>query len=349
MNFDTRSFGFGEEDAPVSIVEIGVNHNGDIDLAKQMVRTIAEAGGHIAKFQAFIAAEEISIHAEKASYQKDTTGEGSNQLEMAAALELSHNQLTTMRDYCRAQDMPFLCTAFESKSLEFLLNGLQVQAVKVASSEITHHPFLVEIASAGVGMILSTGASTLDEVAASVKVVREAGGDELVLLHCVSEYPAKMDEINLRAMATMRDAFDVPVGYSDHTNGIYAPIVASAMGACAIEKHFTMDRNMEGPDHRASIEPDELKQMVEGMHAAYVSRGDGIKVPVPCEIPQIPLIRKSIVARHDLSAGHVLTMEDIAFKRPLNGIEPFDVDKVLNKTLTVALEPDQPLQWSHFE
>lgn len=349
MNFDTRTFGFAEEDAPVSIVEIGVNHNGDIELAKRMVRTIADAGGHITKFQAFIAAEEISVHAEKASYQKETTGVESNQLEMAAALELSHDQLTEMRDYCRSQNMPFLCTAFESKSLKFLLNSLQVQVVKIASSEVTHHPFLAEIAAAGVGIILSTGASTLDEVAAAVNVIQEAGGEELVLLHCVSEYPAKMEEINLRAMETMRDAFDVPVGYSDHTNGVYAPIVASAMGACAVEKHFTMDRTMEGPDHRASIEPQELQIMIEGMHAAHVSRGDGVKVPVPCEIPQIALIRKSIVARHGLKAGHILKLDDLAFKRPLNGIEPFDLHKVLDRAITTDLEPDQPLQWACFE
>jgi len=349
VNFDSKSFDFSEGAEPVSIIEIGVNHNGDIDLAKRMVRAIAEAGGHIVKFQAFIAAEEISIHAEKANYQKDTTGAGSNQLEMAAALELSHGQLTEMRDYCRTRDMPFLCTAFESKSLAFLLNDLQVQTIKIASSEVTHHPFLAEIANSGVGIILSTGASTLAEAAAAVRVIREAGGDELVVLHCVSEYPAKMEEINLRAMATMRDAFDVPVGYSDHTNGFYAPIIASAMGACAVEKHFTMDRTMAGPDHRASIEPPELKMMVEGMKAAHVSRGDGVKVPVACEIPQIPLIRKSIVARHGLKAGHVLTLDDLAFKRPLNGIEPFDLDKVLDKAIMVDLEPDQPLQWTHFE
>jgi len=349
VNFDTTNFDFAEGNEPVSIIEIGVNHNGDMALAKRMVDTIADAGGHIAKFQAFIAAEEISVHAEKAAYQKNTTGAGSNQLEMAQALELSHGQLTEMRDYCRSKEMPFLCTAFESKSLEFLLNDLQVRAVKIASSEVTHHPFLAEIAQSGVGVILSTGASTLDEAAAAVSVIREAGCKDLVVLHCVSEYPARMDEINLRAMTTMRDAFDVPVGYSDHTNGIYAPIIASAMGACAIEKHFTLDRTMEGPDHRASIEPDELVQMIEGMKAAHVAQGNGIKVPVPCEIPQIPLIRKSIVARDALSAGHKITLEDLAFKRPLNGIEPFDLDKVLGQTLTRALEADQPLQWADFK
>ncbi len=348
MNFDSIEIDFSNPGHCRSIIEIGVNHNGDLDLARTMVREIAARGGDIVKFQAFIAEEEISIHADKANYQKDTTGDdGTGQLEMAKALELSHHQLTTMRDFCAQMQMPFLCTAFESKSLEFLLNGLGVQAIKIASSEVTHHPFLAEIARSGVGMILSTGASTLEEAAAAVRVIEQARPNpELVLLHCVSEYPAPLHEVNLRAMDTMARAFGYPVGYSDHTTGIIAPITAAAMGACAVEKHFTMDRTMDGPDHRASIEPPELTAMVEGMRGAEACLGDGIKVPVPSELPQRPLIRKSIVARHPLPAGHVLRYEDLAFKRPLNGIEPFDLDRVLGRSLKVAKDTDAPLQWS---
>lgn len=294
MNFDTINIDFANPGHCQSIIEIGVNHNGDLDLARQMVREIKKRGGDIVKFQAFIAEEEISIHADKASYQKDTTGDdGTGQLEMAKALELSHGQLTTMRDFCAEMEMPFLCTAFESKSLEFLLRDLQVKSIKIASSEVTHHPFLAEIARSGVGMILSTGASTLEETAAAIRVIEQAKPDpELVVLHCVSEYPAPLAEVNLQAMDTMARAFGYPVGYSDHTVGTIAPITAAALGACAVEKHFTMDRNMPGPDHRASIEPDELSEMVDGMRGAEACLGSGIKVPVPSEIPQIPLIRK---------------------------------------------------------
>ncbi|WP_299968640.1 N-acetylneuraminate synthase family protein [uncultured Roseobacter sp.] len=347
MNFDSIDIDFSTGDRTVSIIEIGVNHNGDLELARSMVREIASRGGDIVKFQAFISEEEISIHAEKANYQKDTTGTEVGQLEMAKALELSHDQLTEMRDFCRQMQMPFLCTAFESRSLEFLLKGLDVAAVKIASSEVTHHPFLAEIAQSGVGMILSTGASTLEEAAAAVRVIEEARPDpDLVILHCVSEYPAPLDEVNLRAMHTMHQAFGYPVGYSDHTQGIVAPITAAALGACAVEKHFTMDRTMEGPDHRASIEPEELSAMIDGMKGARSALGTGIKVPVPSELPQLPLIRKSIVARRPLSAGHVVTEADIAFKRPLNGIEPFDLNRVLGRTLKVDKDTDAPFQWS---
>ncbi len=348
MNFDTINIDFANPGHCQSIIEIGVNHNGDLDLARQMVREIKKRGGDIVKFQAFIAEEEISIHADKASYQKDTTGDdGTGQLEMAKALELSHGQLTTMRDFCAEMEMPFLCTAFESKSLEFLLRDLQVKSIKIASSEVTHHPFLAEIARSGVGMILSTGASTLEETAAAIRVIEQAKPDpELVVLHCVSEYPAPLAEVNLRAMDTMARAFGYPVGYSDHTVGTIAPITAAALGACAVEKHFTMDRNMPGPDHRASIEPDELSEMVDGMRGAEACLGSGIKVPVPSEIPQIPLIRKAIVARYPLPVGHVVTEADIAFKRPRNGIEPFDLDKVLGRALKVAKDTDSPFQWS---
>lgn len=347
MHFESLEIDFSAPGRCQSIIEIGVNHNGDLDLARRMVREIAKRGGDIVKFQAFIAEEEISVHADKATYQKDTTGDdGTGQLEMAKALELSHNQLMTMRDFCAELQVPFLCTAFESKSLEYLLNGLKVKAIKIASSEVTHHPFLAEIARSGVGMILSTGASTLGEVAAAIRVIEEAQPDpELVVLHCVSEYPAPLNEVNLKAMHTMKQAFGYPVGYSDHTTGTIAPITAAAMGACAVEKHFTMDRNMEGPDHRASIEPNELQAMIEGMRGAEACLGNGIKVPVPSEIPQIPLIRKSIVARRALRAGHVLSIEDLAFKRPLNGIQPFDLDKVLGRVLKSPKEEDSPLQW----
>jgi sialic acid synthase SpsE len=266
---------------------------------------------------------------------------------MAKALELSHDQLRAIRDFCFREGMPFLCTAFESLSLRFLVKDLGVKAVKVASSEVTHHPFLAEIAKSGVGVILSTGASHLSEVASAVSVLKEAGAADIVLMHCVSEYPAEISQINLAAMETMRRAFGLPVGYSDHTMGVEAPLAAAALGAACVEKHFTLDRGMPGPDHRASIDPDGLAAMVRGMRAAFEARGDGVKAPVPCEAANRPLIRKSIVARAPLPAGHVLREADLAFKRPVNGIEPFDLPRVLGRRLIRKLSPDEPLTWDN--
>ena len=345
MDFGHSEFDFENTPEAIAIVEVGVNHNGDMDLARRLIDEVKKNKGHIVKFQAFIAADEISIHAEKAEYQKLTTGQGQGQLEMAQALELSHAQLREIHDYCATIELPFLCTAFESKSLQFLVKDLGVKAIKVASSEVTNHPFLAEIAKSKVGIIMSTGASNLEEVAAAMRVLEQSGAKEVALLHCVSEYPAPLGELNLRAMDTMRRAFGVPVGYSDHTVGIEAPIIASALGACIVEKHFTLDRSLKGPDHLASIEPNELGAMMRGMKAASVSLGNGIKRPVSCEIPQIPLIRKSIVAVTDLVRGTRLTEKNITFKRPLNGIEPFDLDKVLDKELKVSVKQDQPITW----
>jgi len=348
MKFGNRNIQFGENHPCQSIIEIGVNHNGDMDIARKMVDVIKNAGGNIVKFQAFIASEEISIQAEKAEYQKEVTGNQGGQLKMAEALELSHGQLMEARDYCAASDVPFLCTAFESKSLDFLVHKLGLETIKIASSEVTAHPFLAEIASSNCSMILSTGASTLEEVAAAVRVIEEARPDpDLAILHCVSEYPAPFDQINLRAMRTLATAFGYPIGYSDHTQGIDAPIAAAALGACAIEKHFTLDRTMPGPDHNASIEANELELMCKSIISVQQMLGDGVKKPAPCEMHNIDLIRKSIVARRALPAGHILKEEDIALKRPATGIEPKFLDMVLGRELKTDLEQDTPIHWSN--
>ncbi len=345
MDFDSAHFSFKETDEPVAIAEVGVNHNCDMDIAHKMVHAAQDAGAHIIKFQSFVSEEEISVYADKAEYQKETTGDAGGQLEMAKALELTPDQLKDLRAYCHKVQAPFLCTAFESISLDLIVRQMGVKSVKIASSEVTNHPFLKEIAETGVGIIISTGASNLEEAGDALKVLQQAGAEEILMLHCVSQYPAVMEQINLRAMHTMREAFGIPIGYSDHTAGFEAPIAAAALGARAVEKHFTLDRNMEGPDHRASIEPDELAIMVRGMKMAHQAIGDGIKKPVACEEANRTLIRKAIVARRPFPAGHVIRYEDVAFKRPVNGIEPFDWDKVEGKALKEAVETDQPLQW----
>jgi len=345
MKFDSTSFDFVEGEGAIVIAEIGVNHNGDMALAKKLIDEAKSCGADIVKFQAFVAEEEISKYADKADYQKETTGKSGGQLEMAKALELSHEQLTEVRDYCRLVNVPFLCTAFDYTSLDFLVRQLGVQTIKIASSEVTNHPFLKAIAATGVGMILSTGASELEEVRAAIKAIRSEGSNELVLLHCVSNYPAEMDQLNLRCINTLQKEFDIPVGYSDHSMGIEAPIIASALGAAVVEKHFTLDRNMAGPDHRASVEPNELRALVLGMKAAHGTLGDGRKRVVPCEEKNRLLIRKSLVATTDLPAGHQLRACDLASKRPLGGIEPFDQDLVIGRYLQVAVSEDRPISW----
>lgn len=343
MKFDSGKFSFADTEPAVAIIEVGVNHNGSMDIAKELVRKTKASGAQIVKFQAFVAEEEISKFAEKAEYQKETTGEQGGQLEMAKALELSPAQLKEIRQYCWDQEMPFLCSVFDYVSLDLLVNDMKLPTLKIPSSEITNHPFLAEIAKRGVDMILSTGASTLEEVAAAMKVIRDAGDVEIVLLHCVSNYPADISQVNLSAMNTLKNELKVPVGFSDHTEGFEVPIIAAAMGAVAIEKHFTLDKNMQGPDHRASINPIELNAMVRGMRMAFESRGHGRKEVADCEKDNRPLIRKSIVAIKNLPKGHVITKADIGYKRPNVGLHPYEVDKILGKRIKRAFQVDEPI------
>ncbi|WP_086932519.1 N-acetylneuraminate synthase [Agarilytica rhodophyticola] len=345
MNFESRTIDFTTTDRPIVIAEVGVNHNCDIVLAKRMVDQAKACGADVVKFQAFVAEEEISRYADKAIYQKETTGEGGGQLEMAKLLELSHQQLREIKEYCSTVDMPFLCTAFDEPSLYFLVNELKVKAVKVASSEITNHPFLKSIARTGVGIILSTGASNLHEVEAALKVIKNEGARELVLLHCVSNYPAEKEQLNLNAIITMREKFSVPVGYSDHSSGTLAPTVAAALGAVLIEKHFTLDRNMDGPDHRASIEPEELKEIVANVASTCLMLGDGVKRCVPCEQDNQALIRKSLVASRALNKGQILSIEDIKIKRPARGIAPNMLNELEGRRLSMDIKQDQPIEW----
>lgn len=348
MDFGLRSIDFSDVGETIVIAEIGVNHNGNLETAKQLVDAAVMAGAHIAKFQAFRSEKEISKYADKAPYQKETTSGTSNQLEMCKALELSGAALKEMQEYCAVAGISFLCSAFDFDSVDLLRDELKVQALKVASSEVTNLPFLRYIGSRKVGIILSTGASTLTEVGAAVAALSESGCPELVLLHCVSSYPAPHDQVNLRAMGTLKRAFGLPVGFSDHTMGIEVAIAAAALGAVAIEKHFTLDRAMPGPDHRASIEPDELAALVRGVRVANLALGSEVKRPSACELPNLHLIRKSLVAAKSLKKGTRLTREMIEIKRPQGGIEPCDLDKVVGLTLTRDVEEDALLTWKEF-
>lgn len=344
MDFESRDFTFTTANETIVIAEVGVNHNGDLQTAKKMVDAATRAGAHVVKFQAFRSEKEISRFAAKAPYQEETTDEAS-QLEMCKALELGVADLRELKNYCAGKKMPFLCAAFDFESVDLLVDELKVKTIKVASSEVTNLPFLRYIGSKKRGVILSTGASTLPEVGLAIETLKKSGCPELMLFHCVSSYPAPHEQVNLRAMLTLKHAFGLPVGFSDHTIGTASAIAAAAIGACAVEKHFTLDRTMAGPDHRASIEPDELAEMVRGIKIANLSLGSPLKEPAPCELPNLALIRKSLVAARDLRKGTKLTRDMIEIKRPLGGIVPGDLEKVLGLTLNKDIEEDMFLTW----
>ena len=345
MHFESGDFDFHGPDATVVIAEVGVNHNGSATLAQSMIDIARTAGAHIVKFQAFNSAKEISRYAPKAQYQIENTGAGENQLDLCRALELDAATLKSLKDYCAQIGMPFLCTAFDFDSVDVLVDTLKVASIKIGSAEITNIPFLQYIGTKKLGTILSTGASTLTEVGRAVEALQRAGCPELVLLHCVTSYPTPVAQANLRAMLTLRQEFGLPTGFSDHTAGIEAAIAAAALGACAVEKHFTTDRSLPGPDHRASVEPHELAALVRGVAAANQSLGSAVKQPAPCEIANLPLIRKSLVAARDLPAGTRLARAMVEIKRPQGGIEPGELEQILGRELKRAVLEDMPITW----
>lgn len=310
------------------IAEAGVNHNGSLKLALQLVDSAANAGADIIKFQTFRAENVATAIARKADYQKKTTSKQENQLQMLQRLELSPEAYRVIADRCREQGVAFLSTPFDFGSIE-LLYDLNMPFWKIPSGEITNLPYLRRIGKTGKQVLLSTGMSTLDEVGAALDILRASGAGEITLLHCTTEYPAPFDEVNLRAMQTLRDTFGLPVGYSDHTAGFEVAIAAIAMGAIVIEKHITLDRNMEGPDHKASLEPHELAEMVKSIRNVEKALGDGIKRPSLSEEKNINIVRKSIVAKCDISQGSLLTENNITTKRPGTGISPMQWDAVI--------------------
>lgn len=311
------------------IAEAGVNHNGDINIAKKLVDKAKEAGVDAIKFQTFRAENLVTKEAPKAEYQKETTGDGS-QFEMLKKLELSLEDHITLKRYCEEKGIMFISTPFDYESVD-LLEKTDVLLYKVSSGDLTNLPLLSYIANKNKPIILSTGMANLGEVEEAVETISKAGNDRTILLHCTSNYPTAYEDVNLRAMLTMKEAFKLPVGYSDHTIGIEIPIAAVALGAKVIEKHFTLDRNMKGPDHRASIEPDELKIMVRSIRNIELAMGDGIKRCNKSEENIRKVARKSIVAGRDISKDEVITINNISFKRPEFGLKPKYVDLVVGK------------------
>lgn len=328
------------------IAEAGVNHNGSVDLALQLVDAAKASGADAVKFQSFRADLLATRSAHKAAYQERTTAQSESQFEMLRRLQLDAAAHLTILEHCKKIGIQFLSSPFDEQSAD-MLEELNVPLYKIPSGEITNLPLLQHMAGKRKPLILSTGMCTLGEVEEAVHVLQDAGCVELTLLHCVTEYPAPYAEVNLRAMHTLKLAFGLPVGYSDHTPGIEIAIAAAALGAEVIEKHFTLDRSLAGPDHAASLEPLELQQMVTAIRHVEAALGSGIKAPAPCELPNISVARKSLVASCALPSGHRLEAGDLAIKRPGDGLAPKFLPVLIGRTLRVAIERDDKLNWEH--
>lgn len=310
------------------IAEAGVNHNGNLELALRMVDKAKEAGADIVKFQTFIPEEVVSMYAPKARYQENNTDKNESQLDMVRKLVLKNEEFIGLKKYCGSKGIGFLSTPFDLASIDFL-NRIGCSLWKIPSGEITNYPYLVKLAKYGKPIILSTGMSTLEEIADAIKILKNNGAGEITLLHCTTEYPAPFGEVNLNAMLTLKKEFGCKVGYSDHTQGMEVSIAAVAMGASVIEKHFTLDKDMEGPDHKASLEPIELKNMVKAIRNVESALGSSKKEPTISEIKNLAVARKSIIAAREIKAGELLTQENLATKRPGTGISPMKWEKVL--------------------
>ena len=321
------------------IAEAGVNHNGSFALACKLVDAAKEAGVDCIKFQTFKSENLVSRTAKKAEYQKKTTGDSSQQ-DMLKKLELSFDEFLNLKSYCEKVGICFLSTPFDFDSIEFL-NSIDMPFWKIPSGEVTNLPYLLALAKTGKPVVMSTGMCTLQEIRDAIDVLQANGIKEIKLLHCNTEYPTPFEDVNLKAMQAMHDEFHLEVGYSDHTKGIEVPIAAVALGATIIEKHFTLDRNMEGPDHKASLEPQELAEMVCCIRNIEKALGSGDKMPSPSEKKNIAVARKSIVAKSKIKAGDTLTEENITVKRPGTGISPMKWFEVLGTKAVKDFDEDE--------
>ena len=325
------------------IAEAGVNHNGDVSVACCLADEAKRAGADFVKFQTFVPKNIVSAHARKARYQKVTTGNDDFQLGMLQTLALSYDTFVKLKCYCDKIGIAFLSTPFDLESIAFL-NTLDMPFWKIPSGEVTNLPYLLAIAKTKKPVVMSTGMCEMDEIAAAMEVLKSNGTPKITLLHCNTEYPTPFEDVNLRAMETMRQRFGVEVGYSDHTLGIEIPIAAVAMGAVIIEKHFTLDKTMEGPDHRASLEPNELAAMVSGIRNVEKAMGSGIKTASLSEKKNLDIVRKSIVAAQAIRKGEKLTTDNLAVKRPGNGISPMRWFDILGLPAVRNFEEDELIE-----
>ncbi len=328
----------------IIIAEAGVNHNGDMAIAKGLIEVAATAGVDYVKFQTFKTENLVSCNAATAEYQQNATGETS-QFAMLKRLELSQEQHLELMDYCCKKGVKFLSTAFDLDSIDVLAE-LNLDFWKIPSGEITNYPYLVKIAKTGKPIVMSTGMCDINDVTQALNILCENGvkKKDITLLHCNTQYPTPMCDVNLKAMMTLADTFGVNVGYSDHTQGIEIPIAAVALGAAVIEKHFTLDRNMEGPDHKASLVPDELIDMVTAIRNVEQALGTGEKAPSTSETPNKNVARKSIVAKRHIKQGESFTKENLTVKRPGNGISPMRWNEVIGAKATRNYSPDELIE-----
>ena len=326
------------------IAEAGVNHNGQLDLALKLCDAAKEAGVNAVKFQTWKTENIVTASAQQAAYQTENTGKQESQFDMLKRLELSYEHFTYIQQYCKQIGIDFLSTPDEEESLAFLMNDLQLPWVKIGSGEVTNIPYLRTIASYRKPVILSTGMSTLAQVTTAYDTLLEAGAPQVSLRHGTTNYPCPYDEVNLRAMQTMKDAFKCRVGYSDHTMGTEIPVAAVAMGAEIIEKHFTLDRTMDGPDHKASLEPDELKLMVRQIRHIETALGDGIKRPNHSEAENAKVVQKSILAKRPIKKGEILTPEMLTVKRAGAGISATHWDVVVGAHAIKDYDVDEPIK-----
>ena len=350
------------------IAEAGVNHNGSIELAKKLIDAAVMAGADAVKFQSFVASSIVTAGASKAEYQINNTGSKESQLEMLKKLELSHSQQRELHQYCQRSGIQFLSTPFDTASLNFLTADLGLETIKVGSGELTNAPFLFEVARLAKNIILSTGMSTIDEVADALGVIafvmtdsknpsvssfksalassegRKAVTSKVTLLHCTTDYPTVPSDVNLQAMLTLREKFDCQVGFSDHSVGIHLAVAAVAMGATVIEKHLTIDRDLPGPDHKASLEPSEFKNLVDQVRNLENAFGDGIKRPTEVELKNKKIARRSLVALKAIKTGDVFTSENVSIKRPGTGRSPFEYWSLLGTKATSDIAENEVIQ-----
>jgi N,N'-diacetyllegionaminate synthase len=324
------------------IAEAGVNHNGDLEMARRLVEVAAQAGADFVKFQTFKADRLVTRQAAKAEYQRQLTADDESQYDMIRRLELTPEMHIALIEHCASQGIRFLSTGFDIESLNMLAE-FGIPIFKVPSGEITNLPYLQHVGRIGKQVILSTGMADMAEIGAALDALEQAGAQrqEITVLHCNTEYPTPMRDVNLRAMLSIRDAFGVQVGYSDHSAGIEVSLAAVALGATVIEKHFTLDRQLPGPDHQASLEPDELKTLVAGIRNIELALGDGTKHPSPSEAKNIPIVRKSLVAARSIRAGEPFSRENLAVKRPGTGVSPMRLDEVLGRLAKRDFQPDE--------
>ncbi|MCD6068708.1 MAG: neuB [Bacteroidetes bacterium] len=331
------------------IAEAGVNHNGSMQMAKQLIDAAAEAKADAVKFQTFIAENVMSRYAVKAEYQKESTGGDESQLEMVKKLQLGFDDFIELKKYCEGKNIQFLSTPFDLVSVDFL-KTLNMGLWKIPSGEITNLPYLTKIGGYKEKVIFSTGMSTLGDIENALGILIAAGTakENITVLHCNTEYPTPMKDVNLKAMLTIKNAFGIDVGYSDHTLGIEVPVAAVAMGATVIEKHFTLDKSLPGPDHQASLDPTELKQMVAAIRNIEAAMGTGTKVPSPSEKKNMDIARKSVHLTRDIKKGEVLTAADLTIKRPGNGISPMMINEIIGCVAMKDLKEDYLLHLNDF-